>query len=403
MAVQLSKAQQQKVYNAALFALSQKQFSFINMMTGKAPKGTSDINKKQTDAGAPIVRVEDLSKGKGDEVTVDIVHDINKEPTMGDRRIEGRGDSLTFSDDTIKIDQTRHMVDSGGKMQQQSTGIALPPVAMKMLQGYYKRLEEERMFYHAAGARGDLYTKGMIVPTSDAQTFKEIMINEVTAPTVNRKFYGGDATGITDLESSDIFSLSVVDNIWLSIAEADNPLQHLRFDDDKAADDNPFYVMLCSPRQWDDFYTSTSGKEWSQMIARAQKRSQSFNHQVFKGDCLMYRNIVIKPYNRFIQFNAGSNIMEGLANGTEQAQTVGVKTHRAILMGSQALAMAWGNAVKEGNNKSHFTSTTEKVDHGNAKEHSIAWMNGAKKLRFKDRDGNMEDHGIIVADTAVSG
>jgi N4-gp56 family major capsid protein len=402
MAARISKAQQQKIYNAALFALTQKQFSFINMLTGKSPKGTSDINKKQTDAGAPIVRVEDLSKAKGDEVSLDIVHDINKEPTMGDDRIEGRGDSMTFATDTIKIDQTRHMVDSGGKMLQQTTGIALPPVATKMLQGYYKRLEEERMVYHAAGARGDLYTKGMIVPPSDAKNFGRIMVNELTAPTKNRKFYGGDATGIADLDGSDLFSLSVVDDIWLSISEMDNPLQHLRMDGDMAADDNPFYVMFVTPRQWNDFYTSTSGKEWQQMIANAHKRSTSFNHQVFKGDCLMYRNILVKPFNRYVQFNAGSTVMEANADGSETAQNAGTTIHRSILLGGQALAQAWGNAGKKTGGKSHFTSTTKDVDHDNAKEHSIAWMNGTKKLRFEDRDGYVEDHGIIAVDTAVS-
>ena len=44
----------------------------------------------------------------------------------------------------------------------------------------------------------------------------------------------------------------------------------------------------------------------------------------------------------------------------------------------------------------------EAMDHDNAKEHSIAWMNGTKKLRFEDRDGFVEDHGIIAVDTAVS-
>lgn len=402
MPARISPAQQQKIYNAALFALTQKQFSFINMLTGKSPKGVSDINKKQTDAGAPIVRVEDLSKAKGEEVTVDIVHDINKEPTMGDDRIEGRGDSMTFASDTIKIDQTRHMVDSGGKMLQQTTGISLPPVAIKMLQGYYKRLEEERMVYHAAGARGDLYTKGMIVPPDEAKNFARIMVNELTAPSKGRKFYGGDATGISSLDSSDVFSLSVVDAIWLSIQEMDNPLQHIRFEGDPAMDDSPFYVKFVSPRQWNDFYTSTSGKDWQQMIANANKRSTHFNHQVFKGDCLMYRNILIKPFGRYVQFNTGSNVMEAQADGTESAETAGTTIHRSVLLGGQAMAQAWGNAGKAKGGKSHFTSTTKDVDHDNAKEHSIAWMNGTKKLRFEDRDGYVEDHGIIATDTAVS-
>lgn len=405
MSSRIQAAQQAKLYNAALFALAQKQYSLTNMLTGKAPQGTSDINKKQTEAGAPIVRVTDLEKAKGDEVTVDIVHDINKEPTMGDTKLAGRGDSMTFASDTIKIDQTRHMVDSGGKMQKQTTGIQLDPTATKMLQGYYRRLEEERMLYHAAGARGTRYTKGMIIPTSDAVNFDRIMVNKVTAPTKNRHFFGGDATSVGNIDSSDLFSLAVVDAMWLAISEMDNPLQYISYEDDQAAHDTPFYVQFVSPRQWDDLYTSTSYKDWQQMQAQATKRATHFNHPIFKGDCLMYRGILIRPNLSYVEFGAGSNVKvsDGTAQAGETDDTAGVTIHRSILMGGQALACAWGNAAKKSGGKSHFSAHSEDTDHNNSKEHSIAWMNGAKKLRFEDRDGYIEDHGVMVCDTAVSG
>lgn len=52
-----------------------------------------------------------------------IVHGLTKKPTMGDRRIAGRGESLEFADFSLKINQGRHQVDSGGKMTQQRLAI----------------------------------------------------------------------------------------------------------------------------------------------------------------------------------------------------------------------------------------------------------------------------------------
>lgn len=400
----LNAAQQNKIFNGALFALSQKQYSLTNLLTGKAPQGQSEIGKQQTAPGAPIVRITDLEKAKGQTVSVDIIHDINKTPTMGDDKIAGRGDSMTFASDEIKIDQTRHMVDSGGAMLRQTTGIALPPAATKLLQGYYKRLEEERVLYHLAGARGSRYTRSMVLPTAGDVNFNKYMINPIKAPTFSRHFYGGDATSLDTLDATDLFSLSVVDRLWLSIQEMDNPLQYINFSDDKAADESPFYTMFVSARQWDDFYQSTSNKDWQQMQATALKRGSMFNHALFRGECLMYRGILIKPMQRHVEFAAGENVAvaQNVEAATESNVAAAVKTHRAILLGAQALGQAWGNAATKNGGKSHFSSHTEDTDHKNAKEHSISWMNGSKKLRFADRDGYLHDHGVMVADTAVS-
>lgn len=406
----INAAQKNKLFNSALFALAQKQFSLTNMLTGAAPKGISDIEKKQTEAGAPIVRITDLEKSKGQTVSVDIIHDINKAPTMGDDKLAGRGDTMTFASDEIKIDQTRHMVDSGGKMLQQSTGITLPPAARKLLHGYYKRLQEERTLYHLSGARGSRYGRNMILPTEVDPKFQQYLVNEVLAPTFSRHVYGGDATSLENMDTSDTFSLDVIDRLWLTINEMENPLQSIRFEGDQAADDSPFYVCLVSARQWDDFYTSTTNKDWQQFQSNAIKRGSQFNHPLFKGDCLMYRNILIKYQQRNVEFAAGEavKVSNNDAKATTQTVNANVKTHRALLLGAQAAGQAWGNTngKKDGSSKSdvksHFSSHTETIDHGNAEEHSVSWMDGTKKLRFEDKDGYVHDHGVFVADTAVS-
>ena len=44
----------------------------------------------------------------------------------------------------------------------------------------------------------------------------------------------------------------------------------------------------------------------------------------------------------------------------------------------------------------------EKTDHDNATELSVRWMGGLQKIRFKQKNGNIQDHGCMALDTAVS-
>ncbi len=68
----------------------------------------------------------------------------------------------------------------------------------------------------------------VIVPLASHRDFKEIMINDVMPPTHNRHFFGGDATSLEAVDSSDVFSLSLVDNMALFIDEMAHPLQPVR-------------------------------------------------------------------------------------------------------------------------------------------------------------------------------
>ena len=63
-------------------------------LTGAMPKGTAGAEatlRKQTSQHMPIVTCQDLSKGKGDEVTFHLLNPVNAKPIMGSRNAEGRG------------------------------------------------------------------------------------------------------------------------------------------------------------------------------------------------------------------------------------------------------------------------------------------------------------------------
>lgn len=395
-----------KIFNAALFARVTRQNSFTNLLVDNAPK-TIDSAKvdpsKQTPAGAPIVRVYDLAKSKGEEVTMDLFHDLGGLPTMGDRKLAGRGESLTQSQFTAKINQGRHMVDSGGKMTQQRTMQDLKRIASTLLGPYFNKLQDEITTIHLAGARG-VETKGWTVPLASHPEFADILVNTVTPPTYDCHFYGGDATSIDTIDSTDKFSLASVDFIRLKMDEADYPLQPVKFEGDQASDDNPFLVHWITPRQWYDFKQTTSAKDLATMQSNALQRASMFKHPIFTGECFLWNNILVRKMSRAIQFNAGTNVTVCTNSDSAATTTVtaGVKIHRSLIMGAQALADMYGMSGKASSGGYHFSTHTESTDHENAMEHSIAWMNGKAKIRFKDQNGRVNDHGVWVMDTAAS-
>lgn len=402
MPVSANSAMKAQVRNAALFAEATKLRTFSNMLIGDAPKGTKDIGKLQTDHGAPIVRITDLTKQPGQDVTVDIIHNLRGRPTMGDRKIEGRGDTMKFASDTIAVNQGRHMVDDGGAMFQSTTEHDMSAIAKKLLSGYIKDLDEETTLYHLVGARGsDFNNETSIVPLEDDDEYLEIMVNKPQPPTFSRHFYGGDANSLDTLDSSDLMSIEVIDRLSLILQEQGQPLKHVQLNSDTAMGEEPFYVYFISPRQWFDLQNNASTKDFNALVASAQKRSSGFNHSLFKGDCLMRENILVRKMPRRVRFNTGSvvTVCKNDRAGTLEQRQVSVPVERSILLGAQALGIAYGQTKTA---KSFFSIREDEADNGNLKEYTIAWCNGKKALQFKDRDGYKHCHGRMVVDTAVS-
>lgn len=401
----VTSAQANKVLQAALFVAANRNRSFVNMLTENAPKNAAADNGKkeveQSSPHAPVVRVTDLTRQAGDEVEMDIVFKLNKRPTMGDKKLEGRGENLEQASFKLKINQARHMVNAGGRMSQKRTKHNLARTGRTLLGTYYNDLSDQIATVQLFGARGDVTADDIIVPLESDPEFADIMVNDVTPPTYGRQMYGGDATSLETIDSADLFTLDVVDNMSLYISEMAHPLAPIRLAADEMSGDSPYYVLFITPRQWNDWYTSTSGKDWQMMAAAAINRSKGFNHPIFKGDVAMWRNILVRQYTGMpIRFNAGSTVLvsNNDKNASTKQVTTGTMVDRGILLGGQALANAYGS----GEWGSPFSLHTEKTDHENTTETSIRWINGLKKIRFRQKDGYVQDFGTIAVDTAVS-
>lgn len=408
-----------KAFSVALFATCVRTPNEMKNLTGEAPqqKLAEAKMKGQTDPGMPIVRVTDLASSAGDRVSIDLFNIIGGKPIMGDRNASGRGEKMTFNSMEIIIDQYTKVVDTGGKMTKQRTVHNLRSLAMATLAGYMPRLESQQCMVHMAGARGSQNGVDWVVPLSTDADFAEIMVNTVKAPTYNRH-YVINSTGLTQgglqlgsIASTDIWQFGHLDLLRTLLDDMEFPMQPVKIGDDPAADDEPMWVLMVSPRCYAQFLAQSSGLRTFQQNAWNRK-SYGSKHPLFNGEVGMWNGILVKKMARTIRFaNSESTQIITAANeatATESAQainaslTAGYSVERSLLLGAQALANVYG---RNQGSDFHFEYMEDTYDFDRKLEIAAAAMSGKAKVRFNipNSTGTFTptDHGVLVVDAAA--
>lgn len=419
-------AQAVKEYSVALFAQTTRNAWVSKNLTGPQPK-QADAEAKlkiQTTPGMPVIRVTDLSKMAGDTVSVDCVDITGGKPLMGDRNAEGKGEPLTFSSMDVKIDMATKVVDAGGKMSQQRTKHNLRRLAMAQLGGYMPRLETQSCLVHLAGARGYQDGNSWAVPLATDADFAEIMVNTVKAPTYNRHYFADDsATGdvtqggaqVASVASGDVMKLSVIDTMRKIIDDMEFKPQPVKISDDPAAEDEPLYLWLMSPRTYSALLTDlTANNNIRSFQQNAWNRaSYGSKHPLFRGEVGIWNGFLIKKMDWKISFpldGASAYNYITAANrytATETAGTVptvsGYTLERSMILGAQALAHAFGRGS---GGDVPYTWLERRYNLDRNLEVAAESMCGKAKLRFTvpDGSGNNEptDHGVIAVDSVVA-
>ena len=409
-----------KIQSAGLFAASMQRQTTLNRLTGKLPQqaDAEAVLRRQSGNELPIVRCQDLSKTAGDEVTFDLINPIGGKPIMGERYAEGKGDRMDFSQDSLRINQTRKPINAGGKMTQQRTPHQLRSLAQALGHNYMSRLEDQLSIVHLAGARGFANDVEWAVPLASDPDFSDICINTIKAPTRNRHFMS-TATGIEPIvaggneitiATTDVMNIDVVDALRTKLDSMPLPPPPVRFEGDQMSQDAPMRVLLCSSEQYTSLVRSTNFRTWqANAMARANMAKQN---PLFMGEAGLWNGILIVKMPKPIRFFAGNSLRwcpSAVAN-TETATDLvpaafgtGFAVDRALLLGGQALAQAYGKFRQS--QGSYFFSEKE-LDHGDKLEILLGMIAGTSKIQFLiDHGGTQKeytDFGVMAIDTAVA-
>lgn len=408
-----------QVQSAGLFAASMQRLTTLNRLTGKLPQ-QSDAESKlrlQSSNDMPIVRCMDLSKNAGDEVTFDLINPIGGKPIMGEAYAEGKGEAMDFSQDSLRINQTRKPISAGGKMTQQRTPHQLRALARAQAQGYMNRLEDQTKLVHLAGARGFANDIEWVVPLASDADFSSIVVNPIKAPTRNRHFMStgsgiepiAAAANEITIATTDVMNIDLVDALRTKLDSMPLPPPSVRFDGDQMSADAPMRVLLCSSEQYTSLVRSTNFRTWqANAMARANMAKQN---PLFMGEAGLWNGILIVKMPKPIRFYAGNSLRwcPSTTSKTETATDLvpaafgtGFAVDRALLLGGQALAEAYGKARQTGN--PYFWSEKE-LDHGDKLEILIGMIAGCSKVQFQIDHGDAKqftDFGVMAIDTAVA-
>jgi hypothetical protein len=291
-------------------------------------------------------------------------------------------------------------------MTQQRTVWNLRGIAMAGLTNWSGRMEDQLCLVHMAGARGTQNTADWVIPLASDADFTTIMVNTVYAPSKNRQFYANDASLPSNLDTSDILTLTDFDRVASVLKDSQIPLQSIKIKGDVYAWNDPLWVAFVTNRQWLYLQTRTGEKSWRSFLQNAyERRSAGMRHPLFYGDVGMWAGILIRPLNRLaIRFAAGDSVEydTGGSNGktwTKGTATASVATDRCLIVGAQALLKCYG---QHQSSEYYYSWHEELVDHQNAVETSVAMMGGVAKTRFQVYDGtdNVDvDYGCAVIDS----
>lgn len=409
-----------KLQSAGLFAANMQRNTTMNRLTGKFPtqaEAEATI-RKQSSSEMPIVRCMDLQKMSGDEITFDLINPMGGKPIMGSRNAEGLGRAMNFSQDRLRINQSRYPISAGDTMTQQRTKHELRKLARALGENYMNRLGDQSILTHLAGARGFHDNIEWAVPKASDPDFAEIMINPVKAPTKNRHFMS-TGSGIESIKAAaneitiattDVMNADLVDALRTQLDSMAIPPPPVVFEGDKMASDSPLRVLLVSSEQYTAFLQSNSG-QFRTLQANAMARSQQAgNNPLFMGEAGLWNGILIVKMPKPIRFYAGDSL-RWCSSFTSEAETAtdlvpaafgtGFAVDRALLLGGQALAEAWGKHAKSGN---PFFFSEKELDHDDKLEILLGAINGRSKIRFEIDHGDAKqftDYGVMAIDTAV--
>lgn len=382
------------------------------------PKDITKVgHRMESPQFAPIVTINDLGKADelGDTVRIDIEHDLCGEPVECCEPLEGREEDMTYSTFELSIGMTRDGVKEHCSMNRKRLGKetwlrARPKLIRKM-----NKLKTERCIYHLMGARGHFQNGSQIIGLdigAGKKKFAKHMKNCVMAPSYCRHFYGGKATSLDGscgdaITEHDVFDLRTITNFHASMEESERPLPGIKMPDGSEING----LILLTPAQWRDFENSSDGTQYATWMSNAIRRGKGCgDHPMFKGECLMWKNYLVRTYKWPVRFKPGmpievsNNDCAGSTHIERMSTNNNFYVDRAAVLGGAAMAEALGSVVDaEGNHfgKMNYAFWQGTFDGGEGQRVHIKMMDGEKKIRFASKDGCMYDHGVAVIDTAV--
>lgn len=322
-----------------------------------------------TDERAVIQIKEDLTKKKGDKITIALVNKLRNNAVTGTNVLKGNEEKLVSRSHFIEIDKRRNAF-IVGEMDEQKSAIDLREAGKVALKDW--AMEDTRdLCIEALGSLNGTPFLSRTAAIGDAWLVDN----------ADRVVFGAASAGYTDLSAdlalldttADLFNTTALDAMLLKAKTSSPKIRPVR----DPGNGKRYWIVQANPHSFKNFRDSMTS-------ALASTASVLEGSKLFEGGDLHWNGAIVKEVDDLpIYPNIG-------ASGTTEVTPV-------YLLGAQALGLAWGRRWK---------TVTDEDDYGDKQGVAVDGIYGVNKLLFGtgvgDRD-DLKDHGVVTGFFATTG
>lgn len=339
------------------------------------------VNGMMGEGANNIIEVKnDLTKMKGDTITVGLTAKLTGSAVTGDNELEGNEEAINAYSDSVIIDQARFAVRLTGILDEQKNAYDMRKDAKEKLAMRMQEFIERQIFLKLAGVGHSSLTdvNGTVISADYAwsNTGNAVPTGDTGAGYGDRYLCADYTNGADSLATTDLLTPELISRARVKASLASPKIQPLKIDGKN------FYLMFVHPWQ---AYDLKNNATYAQAQREAAVRGEK--NPIFTGALGVWDGVIVHEheYVPFLDTSAVGHNFAATASGTD----ISADCFRALLVGRQAGVFA----------KSKFgKGWVEKTfDYDNKTGFATRLIGGIQKLTF-----NSKDYGVICVDTSAT-
>lgn len=367
-----SDPNKRKAWSAKVAQDSIKEMYFSRLI-GEEGTASAIIRKVDTEAGSK----SGSQGGNGDEVTTALVAKLRGAPITEGKKLAGNEFRLQHASHTMRINEFRHGVNVGARIEQTRVGMNLKKQGRERLTDYIKEMYEEVLTMALSGARGvgdEIQHFGL-----DYTGYP----NALRAPDAAHLYVGtlGTATKAS-LATNDKLNLQTINRLRTKGKKM------LGGAPDKAVKMTPIekngkkvFVLAALPEGVQDIRDDVGAQGWFE-AQKALTTAIGTESNIFKGGAGMFNGVLVDEMETGVKFN-------------DYGAGAATPAIRSLFMGANAGAVAHGTKGMADGLEVQLSEDSDDRGHDNILFFEMIF--GADKCQY-----NGMDYGLISVDTAFT-
>ena len=324
-----------------------------------------------TDEASIFQLKEDLTKKRGDRVTIALVNELTGAGVTGNSTLKGNEERLNSRSDTLIVDVLRHAV-AVDDWDVQKSVIDLRQAARVQLREWAQKTLRD----NCTTALGQVANVAFETATNaQRDTWQSDNRDRLVAGTTAFGTHATFASAISAVTAAAQLTPNIL-SLMKRLAQSASPKVKPVYVKEM---DQEWYVAFVGPRAWRDL-TEDNPTTNVLTLANRDARVRGVDNPLFTGDSLVWDGMILREIPEIAAVST-----------TVYSLTTATAIEPVYLCGAQAVGLAWAQRTK---------STTDTDDYEFLHGVGVQEIRRIQKLRFgsgsTDRD-NLKDHGIVTA------